>query len=155
MLRRRDPLACDSGATLLELLVVLAILALVAVLSLPGLRGPTHSVELRSAALDLTNHLRFARAAAIGRGRSVAVAFDLREHRYRTEADGRTIRLPRDIVLTLTTAQEYVRGNGTASLVFFPDGSSTGGQILLQRNGQKVGVGVNWLTGDTRIEGAP
>jgi general secretion pathway protein H len=37
------------------------------------------------------------------------------------------------------------------SVRFYPDGSSTGGRIILSRSGSGYQVGVQWLTGRIRM----
>ena len=150
----------DGGVTLIELLVVLAILSLATVLAVPSLRGPVRTIEVRTLAHDLVSHLRSARGLAISRGRPVAVVFDVAQRWYRIETDRAgmataPVRLPGDLALSLTTARDLARGGGAARMLFYPDGSSTGGRVVLTRDRQVMAVGVDWLTGLARIEATP
>jgi len=152
-----DPISIDddSGVTLVELLVVLGILSLVLALAMPNLRRPTRSVEVRAAAHDLVSHLRSARAAAISRGGPVAVEFDVANRWYRVASAANPVRLPRDLSLSLTTARELSHDGAPARMLFFPDGSATGGRIVLARDRVVAAVGVDWLTGRVQLEAAP
>jgi general secretion pathway protein H len=102
---------------------------------------------------DLANNLRMARATAISRSRATGLAFDVNERRYMTEVDNRAVQLPRDLTLTVTSARQFMRGSSETRLVFFPDGSSSGGNIVVERQRQTIEIGVDWLTGQARVGG--
>ena len=102
--RHGRDLPADAGLSLVEVLVVLAIISIAYVVAVPSVHGPSRGVELRAIAQDLTSHLRAARATAIGRGRPVAVAFDVRRRSYVSETDGRLVQLPADLSITVTAA---------------------------------------------------
>lgn len=149
-----DGLPRDSGVTLVELLVVLAIIALAYAVAMPSLRGTARSVELRAVAQDLASHLNAARAQAMRRGEPVTVVIDTTERRYGSAAAGRSVQLPADVALTVTTARELIAG-GEARMGFYPDGSSSGGRIVLRRGLEAHAIGVEWLTGLALIEPRP
>ena len=50
-------------------------------------------------------------------------------------------------VVHVTSAAEDVQHPGEARIRFFPDGSSTGGNIELTRKHREVRIDVDWLTG--------
>ena len=139
--------------TLLELLVVLAIIAITASVAGASFRSPTRSIELVAVSHDLASRLRSARAASISRSKPVGVTFNLRDRAYRSEAETREVRLPPDFLMTVETARDYIgEGGGTARLLFYPDGSSSGGKVRLERDGRISVIGVDWLTGAVRSE---
>ena len=142
----------DSGMSLIEVLLVLGIIAAAYAIAMPNVRGASKSTELRVLANDLTSHLRATRASAIARGRPVGIMFDIAGPSYTTESNGRTIALPRDIGVSVTTAREIARQGAMARMLFFPDGSASGGNIVFSRSQQRLVVGVEWLTGLARIE---
>jgi len=51
------------------------------------------------------------------------------------------------IALRLVTARKELSGNVSGRLRFFPDGSSTGGRIVLVNDGDRREIEVDWLTG--------
>jgi general secretion pathway protein H len=141
---------------LIELLVVLAILALVAAIALPGTpilgRGP--SLSLVTA--DMAAKLRVTRSMAIAQNHDVAFALDTDRRTYGVAGVGAPRTIPAAIALSVTTARTLIRENREAQLVFFSDGTSSGGTIRLTDQHQSVAIGVEWLTGAVHIErGAP
>lgn len=142
----------DSGLSLVEVLLVLGIISAAYVLAMPGFVRSSGNFGLRAFAHDLTGNLRVSRAAAIGSGSAVGISFDVKNRIYVTDYDKRRVKLPEDLTLTLTTARDVVRSGAEGRIVFFADGSSSGGKIVLQRNQEQLVISVEWLTGFAQIE---
>jgi general secretion pathway protein H len=142
----------DEGWSLIELLVVLAILAIVATIALPGAQTPGRNAPLGLVASDIAVRLRAARSTAIAENREVAFAFDAGTRTYGVDGMGAPRALPAAVDLTVTTARSYVRETGEARLVFYSDGTSSGGVIRLADQRQRVAIGVAWLTGAVHID---
>lgn len=105
---RRLPRQLPRGFTLIEMLVVLALIALVAALALPRLGSPpsrTGQEQLRSVRAILAD----ARSAAVTSGRTQALD---------PAALGRSARYAPAI-------------GSSARIIFYPDGSSSGGTVTL------------------------
>lgn len=134
------------GFTLFELLVVMLILALVAVATAPALTGTLSSTRERTAAHDLATTLRQTRGAAIAGNRDLALAIDTEAHTY--AVDGERVRqLPDSVTVSLFAAQTEQVGRTAGRIRFFPDGSSTGGEVTLATASRRYVVRVDWLTG--------
>jgi general secretion pathway protein H len=149
--------ACDhapgglgSGFTLVELLVVLAIAALVLTAVPPLISAALPGVELKGAARRTLASLRLTRETAIRTGRNAALVVDVEAHTL-SLAGHQTVGLPGGISLRLNAATREMLTEQRGAIRFFPDGSSTGGAIILARptaEGQAgYQIGVNWLTG--------
>jgi general secretion pathway protein H len=118
-----------AGFTLLEMLVVIAVMAVILLL-VTGYGPPrSHRLETAAAAQNVANALRAARGQAIASGH--AVRFTLP-------------RLPGTV-----SAVTHAPAGG---IVFAPDGSASGGQVLLQNAGQSATVTADWLTGQVQID---
>jgi general secretion pathway protein H len=46
-------------------------------------------------------------------------------------------------------------GSGVGLFRFYPDGSSSGGQIIFRQGGATAVVAVDWLTGNAQIKDGP
>jgi general secretion pathway protein H len=141
-----------AGFTLIEMLVVLVILGLTVALIVS--RGPARSTgfDLRATAGDIAQQLRLARSEAIATDRITRFTLDPAERRYETNGDVGSL-LPPDLALTMTTVT-----GGTprplAAITFAPDGSSSGGRVVLVAGANTVAVVVDWLTGRVVIANA-
>ncbi|NKN32657.1 GspH/FimT family pseudopilin [Marichromatium bheemlicum] len=138
------------GFTLVELLVVLAILGLV-LAALPGaFTAALPGVEAKAAARRTVAALRLTRERAIREARAEALL--VRPAAHRLEPPGAApVQLPRRLALRLETARGELVGARAGAIRFFPDGSSSGGRIVLSAEGRGYQVGVHWLTGQVRM----
>jgi len=110
----------QSGATLVETLVLMSVVALVGTIAFPNLDAAVSRSLFEQARAGVKADLRMARAQAMRTGRPVALtaAEDAAGYGW---TDG-----PRRVLLAdlyLKVAPETVR--------FFPDGSTTGGVVTL------------------------
>lgn len=140
----------DGGFTLVEMLVVLAVVGLA--LGVVALRGPQRSpaLDLRAAAGTVAETLRLARSRAVAGNRTVGVAFDVAGPSLRL--DGAPPRgLPTGISMAVTATLGNTAGGRLAAIQFAPDGSSSGGRVVLQGGGRRTQVGVEWLTGRVSV----
>lgn len=147
-MRRAEP-----GFTLIEIMVALAILAVA--LGLIIGRGPMRSqaLETRAAAGALAQALRAARARAIATNHDVTVAIDPQRHLFAPDG-GEKVAM--DPAMSIDVLAPAIRGPGNVRLIrFSQDGSSTGGQILLGVGQRRLGITVQWLTGQVSVANAP
>lgn len=137
----------SAGYTLLELLVVVTIMALAASVAFPFVAGQTsNSVRLAAATRVFAGALRSTRANAILRDTQAILVIDVRQHTLSSPA------LPvrpfdSDIAVRLKVAEPERLSLSRAGIRFYPDGTSTGGDLYLSLHGQESHICVNWLTG--------
>jgi general secretion pathway protein H len=137
-----------------ELLVVLALAALVMTVVPPLVSAALPGVELQGAARRTFSALRLARESAVRTGADAVLIVDVEGRRL--EIPGyRSISLPQRIDLKLEAASGEMLDQQRGGIRFFPDGSSTGGRIILARGEGReqrgYQVGVTWLTGRVRM----
>ena len=140
--------------TLVELLVVLAVAALILTAVPPLVSAALPGVELKAAARWTLASLRLARETAIRSGADTVLIVDLEGRRL--EIPGyRVVSLPSRIDLKLEAASGEMLDAQRGAIRFFPDGSSTGGRLILARGAGRdqrgYQVGVTWLTGRVRM----
>ncbi len=142
----------QHGFTLLELLLVLFLVVLgFSVIGL-NINSGNDATGHQSAARDLVSALRFAKGQALIGHEETTVLLNLNDNTYTVSGRDKVFTLPENIELTVVTAQEELNGDGEAGIRFFPDGSSTGGRIKLERNGVLWQIDINWLTGQIELE---
>jgi general secretion pathway protein H len=143
------PTSC--GFTLVELLVALSIVTLLAAMLTPMLL-PSPGRTLNQAAGDLIVTLREARRQAQSTQARQQVVVDTEANRYGIASTGRWRDLPEGGTAELTTARSLLSNDRTRGAIeFFPDGSSTGGRILLGLDGHAAQVDIAWLTGRIQL----
>ncbi len=124
-----------GGFTLIEMLVVLAVAALIAGIGFPRLQAILSAQEWRTSVAAVTALLRDGRARALRSGVVAVVA---------VAPDGRHVRLgdARDITLpdSITAATDR-------PVVFFADGSASGGVITIAGSGRTAQLRVASATG--------
>lgn len=140
----------DEGFTLIETSIVLVVLALV--VALVAGRGPSRSpgLEAHAAAREIVQILRAERTRAIAAHRPVDLTLDMAQHRYRV--NGKPMgsiagRLAGSSVAVLGGPP----GNRFATIVFAPDGSTSGARIEVRGGSVPIRVGVDRLTGRVSI----
>ena len=129
-----------AGFTLLELLVVLAVIALIAAAVPVALRQMMPAQQLKVAAADLATQLRDLQSTAVRTGRTQAFGAQT----AREVPPGITIEM-------------FAPGAGTLSMRaidFHPDGSTSGGRIVLSSGERRRELQVSALTGRVR-NGSP
>jgi general secretion pathway protein H len=141
----------NRGFTIFELLLVVLLLGLVYALAGPDLTAGTPGLDAKSATRQLAAGLRKARSIAATERRDALLALDVNARSFTVTGDPRIYKLPKTLNLSLFTAESEILDTQTASIRFFPDGSSTGGRITITTGGHQQGVDVDWLTGRVKI----
>ncbi|MGA9335973.1 MAG: GspH/FimT family pseudopilin [Rudaea sp.] len=145
------PSACRraSGFTLIELVAVIVLIGIaLSVVSLSFSRSMSNA-KVQAASRDLVAALRYTRGQAIVKGKQAALDLDIQNNTY--QAPGKAlVKLPKEMHMTLLTAQTEQTGATSGRIRFFPDGASTGGHISVFMGSREWRINVSWLTG--RVE---
>jgi general secretion pathway protein H len=148
-----DDQSRGGGFTLFELVVALAILGLalaIIVRQRPGSPG----LEARRVESAVIASLREARSKAIASNRPVPLTVDLAARTV--GLPGQPARqLPADTEISLLTAAGDVKSRTKGDILFEPDGSSSGGRIVLDQHGRRRAITIDWLTGRVSVGDAP
>lgn len=108
------------------------------------------SMALKAAARDLASGLRYVRSQAMISHSQAALNFNLSDNSYSLTGQNKIYHISEDIDVTISTAKEDLH-DGTAQLRFFPDGSSIGGRVTLEKNKLSQEININWLTGHVTL----
>jgi general secretion pathway protein H len=142
----------EQGFTLLELIVALGIMALGVAITYPLVDRWRAGYQLQAAAYDIATQLRDARTAAQSSNLDQALVIDVGNRRMWMEgAAVRRALSPRVAVDIEVPVTEQLAAN-IVRLRFFPDGTASGGKLVLREGGRQAVVTVNWLNGDVRVQ---
>jgi general secretion pathway protein H len=119
----------QAGFTLLEMMVVILVMGLALALITGYGRPHSQWLETQAAARDVAQAMRGARGQALVQGHPVALVLP---------------RLPAGVPVSVLAPP--------GGIVFAPDGSASGGRVLLGGGGHQLAVDADWLTGGVRID---
>ena len=138
------------GFTLLEMLVVILLIGIAAAAVAVSVTQGLASARINAASGEIAAALRATRAQAIVQGREQHFDVDTRNDTY-SDAKRKQVRLPKGLKLSITSALEDRPDEHTGRIRFFPDGSSTGGNIVLSSGRRQWRINVSWLTGQVTV----
>lgn len=142
----------SRGFTLLELIVVLLVLGLLYGLAMPMLGAGSTGLDMKAASRQLAAGLRKARGVAVAERREAVLALDVAQRTFSLTGDPKTYVLPKQLELSLFTAQSELVREETGGIRFFPDGTSTGGRVTISAGTAQQWVDVDWVTGRVTIQ---
>jgi general secretion pathway protein H len=140
-----------SGFTVFEMLVALAILTMAMASSTVLLRPPSSNVQIETSARSLCAALRLTRSRAIATNSEIALTVDIARKTFASPIISETA-FPRDATVEFTVADTQRAGPTKGGFMFYPSGSSTGGDVTIRGPSRRAEVSVNWLTGETRCD---
>jgi general secretion pathway protein H len=144
----------SRGFTLIELMAVIVLLALALTAVTFSFSKSLHAARITAASRDLVAALRYTRGQAIVKGKQEVLLLDVENNSY-TAPGKAAVKLPTDMTLRLTTAEQEVTGANTGGIRFFADGSSTGGHISVLQDRREWRINVAWLTGEIELDEHP
>ncbi len=145
----------QAGFTLFELLIVMSIAALSISAFFTYYKPGKSSTGLKSIAYIIASRINDVRSAAVYRQSETLVTFDVARKSIKFEKPGKPISLDSKISISVTSAYGENRSDSVAAIRFFPNGSSTGGNIILKQDTQAYELRVNWLTGRVTTNSIP
>ncbi len=145
----RDILHSCTGFTLLELMVVLVLVGLLSSLVFVSISGGIFRSEERRFVKDFNNGLFRARNASLGRGDTVPFLIDGENRRF-SIGGTRWYDIPESVRVEGEGVTRMDKG--IYGILFFPDGSSSGGELDLKlEGGDTARIYVDKLLGIIRI----
>ncbi len=138
---------CYSGFSLVELLVALTLVIGALAIAPTFFAKGISSTELKSSVRRLAAGLRETRSEAVARNRPRVFMLDVDERHFAIGQGAQSNPLPKALDLKLKTAESEQLSETLGGIRFFPDGSSTGGEITVSNDTRSLRVTVNWMTG--------
>ena len=139
------------GFTLLELMVVLVIMSLMA-LSIPSFGRLEDHLQAQSLTREITLDLKNLREEAIRQRVTTSLVWDMPDNRYILEPSGIERKLPVGLSANFETIEPTLTGE-EAGLNFYPDGSSSGGLLVVTHGKYKTSIHIAWLDGGVSTDG--
>jgi general secretion pathway protein H len=143
----KTPAKPSAGFTLVELLVVMGIMGLVLATVLSA-KPKTAGTRVAVAARAVAATLQLARAQAMASNAETVVRIDTQKRQFGLAKSMHA--LPRGMTVAMTVAETERIGN-SGGMRFYPDGQSSGGEIVLMLDGRASRIAVNWLTGEPQL----
>jgi prepilin-type N-terminal cleavage/methylation domain-containing protein len=138
----------QAGLTLIELMAVLVVAGLLSGLAVPIFVKVVDSVRMGSGLRTLAGDLRAARGAALRSGLPVAVQFEPDGRSYRLLGADRAVAMPEPLLVQFLPGPFALASD---RLDFLPDGTSTGGALLVQGPRDQVVLAIGPWTGAITI----
>ena len=139
------------GFSLIELLIALTLLVAAVSLVPVYLSKGVSTAELKSSVRQIVSGLRFARSEAVSRSKEQVFLLDVQKREFTTHLEGKARELPKGLDLRLKTAQSEQISDDQGGIRFFPDGSSTGGEISVYSDAREFSIAVNWISGKVAV----
>jgi general secretion pathway protein H len=142
-----------KGFTLIEVMLALVVLALLVSLTPPLFEKAFPSLKLKAATRDLAQEMRYIQQIAILTGIPARVRFDLSNNAYQSDHvnRGEVRQLPKGLRFAVNDSTAWRSGEQVLLFEFYPDGSSSGGQLILDNGGHRFAITVDWLTSRVRV----
>jgi general secretion pathway protein H len=141
----------NQGFTIAELLVVMAVIALVGAFSLPYLTKTRSQAEMHS---EVRSALQSARNRAIAERRQIDFVIDTNTRSLAIDGKPLDIKWDGGITWGIRSARRNTK-SGVALFRFFPNGTSSGGEITLRSSNQTRIIALNWVTGGIKVAELP
>lgn len=146
----------DDGFTLVELTVAMLLLALVGATLTMTIGRTGRPSNPRDIARSIAVEARSAWRTAAASGREAVLTVDLTKRQVSVDDQPAKVSVPERLPLSMTAAEKLVADGKVGKIVFFPDGSSTGGDITVGSPASgRYKVRVFWLTGAITTQRLP
>jgi len=143
----------DAGLTLLEVMVALMLVTAALLLALQWFSPGAGRSNVRLIGREVAVGLRSARTKALASNQPATFILDAVTHSWRIDEHGASRSIPEGVKVRMRAADQLNVRPREGRIIFFPDGSSSGGVITVMARGQAVRIEVDWLTGRIALDG--
>jgi type II secretion system protein H len=153
----------NRGFSLMELILVLFIVGLAASLATPYVSSSLDRIKNQTTVRKIASSLRYARTQAIAQKTLVVFNASIDNKQYwiaeakTNEPIGNTITLGPEIRMAQFSDQNATLTQGAFSIVFYPQGNSSGGSFKLEtmvsgKPGSLYSIAIDQVTGKPYVE---
>lgn len=139
----------SRGFTLLEMLVVIVLMSIGITVVGFGLNKGLQQAAERQLLGQMVQALRATRSAAIISGQPRETRFDLARRTFQAPSQPAR-QWPANMGVQLNTAADL-----DAAFAFYPDGSSSGGNLVVFQGERRSRIDIGWLTGSVKSRSLP
>ena len=137
----------ERGFTLLELLIVIALAGVFGVFAVDAYSRAQDGWQLRTVAEAIAKDLKRARNLSLRNARAADFVFDVQNRRYGVDGMATGGVVPAHMDLEFVAAREVSGRQGVGRVRFFPDGTATGGRLVVRNHALQRVIRIDWLTG--------
>lgn len=139
-----------NGFTLIELTIVIFLMLLILAIVAVNFASTLSSNKLNTTAREISSALRNAKASTYFKGETQTVEFDLEERKYGLTGRG-SKELPEGMKIQVVDPLLGEIDKGKWQVVFSPEGSVSGGTIILSSGDRTVHLKVDPIVGSVKI----
>ena len=148
MIRQLNKFAkSQKGVTLIELVIILVIIASIVSISASTLKWGSRNYDFRVSVIEFANFIRDSRQQALRQNQELVVFVDVQNLSYWAAKTKKLKKFPDDTKLSIVSAKYKNNAALVSKIKFFPDGSTSGANILISQNNKSFEIQVDWLTG--------
>lgn len=137
----------ESGFTLVEVTVALGIISLVTAIAVTSIGSIQRTLSERLLVQSIESAFWTARFEALTFGRPTGVTMDIHQRRISFGSRGAIVILPETAEPRFRGSERGLQSGDQATVTFYPDGTSSGGEVVIHIAGTEIVVGAEWMTG--------
>lgn len=134
----------DTGYTLLELLVVVAVISMAIALAPNVYARLVPSFQVRQFSNDIINEARSLRQRAVDERMITWLA--VRENDNTLHLSNGFLAMPGGVELAFSD-EKAIEPNKDGTIYFYPNGMSSGGEVIVQKDTYEAVIAVDWISG--------
>ncbi|MFM2422836.1 MAG: hypothetical protein RL291_1366 [Pseudomonadota bacterium] len=148
--RRRSRDRAARGFSILEITLAIALLAGLTMMVTSSFAPAVDRARLTAEVREIRAVLATVRTRAITENRTMGAMFDARGNRIIYGEPALERILPPGVTLSLPRDGE-TGADGLRRVVFFPDGGSSGGRVLISDGRRTQAIAIDWLSGTIQV----
>lgn len=143
----------ESGFTLIEIIVVIVLMAISASFVMARLGNSIPGARLKSVVREIAATMRYMKSKAQLHGKDEVLTLNLDDRSF--SFDGKKKAFPKEIKATFIDPDNGETDRGQWQITFYPEGGSSGGEIILTDSKRYFTITVDPVVGSVVSTGKP